>query len=118
MRIQRPSRAHGAKAPHAAQQLLAREDPGGLCRQRPQQREFLLRELDRLAVQPHPATHRIHLQPTNPHSPHRRPAPGAPEQRADPGVELLIAERFHDIVVAAAVKSAEPVELAGPAGQD
>jgi hypothetical protein len=74
--------------------LLAREDPGWFCRECPEKRELLLRQMQRLPVKPRPATEGIDFEGPRADPSRSWSTPAAAKQRDDPNVQLRTAERF------------------------
>ena len=89
-----PSCTHGPEPRDAAQELLAREDPGRFHRECPEKRELLLRQMQRLPVKAHPATEGIEFAVARRASVPLLDDTGFGRQRDDPDVQLRIAERF------------------------
>src|SRR5687768_12331279 len=115
MNVDGPGLAVRRVAPDRLQEGLPREHPSGSRRERAQELELDVRELDGLAANRHQALRRIdtevaridrfglaRLEPRG---------GGAPEQRAHATSELPDRERLRDVVVGAELESEHLVEL-------
>ena len=103
--------------PDAVEQLLAREDAARVLQEMAQQPEFGRAEMDRLAGTVGAMRHQVHLEIGVAQHAVFRLLLGAPDHGAHPRDQLVRAERLDDIVVGAAVQTANPVALLAARGQ-
>ena len=116
VRVERPRRAHRPEPPDVAEQLLLREHACRRRRQRAQQRELLLGQLDAPPAQPHLARRRVDLEVADAQPPERLARLHPPQDRRHAPSQLGIGERLRDEVVGAALEPAHAVELRRPPG--
>ena len=105
-------------APHVVEDLPLGQHPAGVGHQVPQQLELGRRQGDPLPAAPHLVRLLVQFEVGEGEPGRAGLAAGAPQDRADPGGQLLQAERLGDVVVAAEGQPADLVVGRVPGGQE